>query len=259
GFHRNIIMVVGAFTICIFLGGIICGVIYWKYHRNALALLEIQKVQPTLYSYNVLKVATKDFHCDNKLGEGRFGVVYKGVLFDATELVVKLLTQKSHQGMDDFLNEVVSITNIRHKNLVTFKRNCLHGTQHLLMYEFVKNNNLVLALWDLQPCIIHRDIKASNILLNKTFNAKIADFGGYMSLEYATFCQLSTKLDVYSFGILLLEIVSGSKNMFDSTSKMEKNYLVKWKIRIILIMIFTLLINLICDSTYIASMASTQK
>ncbi|CAM6000655.1 unnamed protein product, partial [Sphagnum balticum] len=163
-----------------------------------------QQVQPTLYSYNMLSKATADFHQDNKLGEGGFGVVYKGILLDGTKLAVKLLTTKSHQGIDDFLNEVVSITGVRHKNLVKLKGCCLHHTQRLLVYEFTSyfmlagsnmednifldwptrfqifvgiTRGLVYLHEDLQPCIIHRDIKASNILLDKNFNAKIADFG----------------------------------------------------------------------------------
>jgi len=124
-----------------------------KYKKNTLTLREIQKefekqqVQPTIYSYSVLKLATRDFHQDNKLGEGGFGVVYKGILLDGTNLAVKLLTTKSHRGIDDFLNEVVSITGVRHKNLVKLKGCCLHRTQRLLVYEYVENKNLAEALW----------------------------------------------------------------------------------------------------------------
>ncbi|CAN5962928.1 unnamed protein product [Sphagnum jensenii] len=233
-----------------------------------------QQVQPTLYSYNVLRVATKDFHHDNELGKGGFGVVYKGILADGTELAVKQLT-KFQQGVDDFLNEVIVITDVRHRNLVKLKGCCVHGTQHFLVFEYVENKNLAEALWgqrtlsldwpkrlnicvgiarglaylheDSQPRIIHRDIKAANVLLDKNMNAKIADFGlarlfpndqshistqiagtmGYMSPEYATLGQLTPKADVYSFGILLLEIVSGRKNI-DTTLESEKVYLVKW-------------------------------
>jgi len=133
--------------------GIISVIILCKYRANALALHEIQQefakqqVQPTLYSYNMLSRATGDFHEDNKLGEGGFGVVYKGILLDGTKLAIKLLMTKSHQGIDDFLNEVVSITGVRHKNLVKLKGCCLHHTQRLLVYEFVENKNLAEALW----------------------------------------------------------------------------------------------------------------
>ncbi|CAM6065829.1 unnamed protein product [Sphagnum tenellum] len=263
--------------IILLFGGIIGVVILSRY--RALALHEIQQefakqqVQPTLYSYNMLSRAMGDFHQDNKLGEGGFGVVYKGILLDGTKLAIKLLTTKSHQGIDDFLNEVVSIISVRHKNLVKLKGCCLHHTQCLLVYEFVENKNLAEALWednifldwprrfqisvgitqglvylheDLQPCIIHRDIKASNILLDKNFNAKIADFSlarlfsnnqsqlftqvagtlGYMSSEYATLGQLSTKVDVYSFGVLLLEIISGRKAILQNAT--NDMYLVEW-------------------------------
>ncbi|KAH9541954.1 hypothetical protein CY35_14G090500 [Sphagnum magellanicum] len=119
-------------SLSLIIGGIICVVIFLKYKKKTLTLREIQKefekqqVQPTIYSYSVLKLATRDFHQDNELGKGGFGVVYKGCLVDGTKVAVKLLTTKSDQGMDDFLNEVVSLTGITHKNLVKLKGCCIH-------------------------------------------------------------------------------------------------------------------------------------
>ncbi|CAK9268839.1 unnamed protein product [Sphagnum jensenii] len=268
----------------VLLSGIIFIIIYWKYHKNMLAFREIQKefakqqVQPILYSYNVLKVATKDFHPSNKLGEGGFGAVYKGILPDGTNVAVKLLN-KSHQGVSEFLNEIVLMTGVSHKNLVKVKGCSLRATLRLIVFEYVENNNLAEALWGqqiknvlfldwtmrfnicvgiahgllylheyLQPHIIHRDIKGANILLDKDLNPKIADFGlarlfpedvshlstahiagtmGYLSLEYATLGQLSEKVDVFSYGVLLLEIVSGRKNI-DLSLEPNKIYLLQW-------------------------------
>jgi serine/threonine protein kinase len=105
-----------------------------------------QQVQPTLYSYNVLRAATKDFHPHNKLGKGGFGVVYKGILSDGTTVAVKHLT-KSQQGVDDFLNEVIVITGVSHRDLVKLKGCCVHGTQRFLVFEYMDNGNLAEALW----------------------------------------------------------------------------------------------------------------
>ncbi|KAH9556098.1 hypothetical protein CY35_07G008700 [Sphagnum magellanicum] len=262
-------------------GSIIFTITFWKHHANMIILHEIQQefankeVQPTLYSYNILKTTTRDFHQSNKLGEGGFGIVYKGVLSNGGELAIKLL-KKSEQGVSEFLNEIVLLTSVKHKNLMTLKGCCLHGVQRLLVYEFVEKQNVAEVLWgenylqldwprrfnicvgiarglsylheDSHQRIIHRDIKAPNILLDKQFNAKIVDFGlarlfpddeshmttfhiagtrGYLALEYATLGQLSDKVDVYSFGILLLEIISGRKNI-DFTLSIDKIYLLEW-------------------------------
>ncbi|CAK9215896.1 unnamed protein product [Sphagnum troendelagicum] len=238
-----------------------------------------EQVQPTLYSYNQLKIATRDFHPDNKLGESGFGVVYKGALSDKSEVCAKLLTT-SVQGVAEFLNEVVLLTGIRHQNLVKLKGCCLNESQRIVVYEFVENRNLAEALWDApsnsnfeldwqtrfniclgiaqglaylhdksQPCIVHGDVKAQNILLDKNLNPRIGDFGlahlfpdekshlttvqvagtlpGYFSPEYATNGQLTEKVDVYGFGVLVLEIVSGRKNT-DFTLPKENVYLVEW-------------------------------
>ncbi|CAM6069851.1 unnamed protein product [Sphagnum tenellum] len=117
-------------SIVFILGGVIYVVILRKYQMKSRILNEMKKeVQPTLYSYNVLKVANKKFHQDNKLlwtgykqlGQGGFGIIYKGILLDRTKLAIKLLTTKFHQAIDDFLNEVVSITGVKHINLVKLK------------------------------------------------------------------------------------------------------------------------------------------
>ncbi|KAH8942670.1 hypothetical protein BDL97_13G005100 [Sphagnum fallax] len=169
---------------------------------------EILKIEgkPTVYSYSVLKTATRNFHQGSKLGEGGFGAVYKGVLPDGTEVAVKQLSVSSRQGKEEFLNEVMLITGVQHRNLVKLRGCCLKGDERLLVYEFLENRSLHQALFDEtrvlkldwptrlkilvgtarglaylhEGCstrIIHRDIKASNILLDRDLNPKIADFG----------------------------------------------------------------------------------
>lgn len=259
--------------------------ILWKLRKQVSALREIQqallaqKVQPPFYQYSDLKVATRDFHKDNKLGHGGFGIVYKGVLADGTALAVKqLFNSRGLQVLDEFLNEVVLITGIKHKNLIQLKGCCIKDKQRMLVYEYAERGNLAEALWgskaygalsweqrfkicvgvarglsylheELQPCIIHRDIKPENILLDSNFNPKIADFGlarylpndatharatsniagtvGYFAPEYVMQGQLSEKIDVYSYGILILEVVSGRK-CIDLSRPDEEKFLRNW-------------------------------
>eukprot|EP01018_Ginkgo_biloba_P036401 Gb_35263 [translate_table: standard] len=222
-------------------------------------------------SLSQAKVATDNFNKNNKLGEGGFGPVYKGRISDGTEVAVKMLSVRSMQGKREFMNEVKLVAKIQHRNLVRLLGCCSEGPEKLLVYEYLPNKSLDTFLFDpekrklldwkkryniiigivrgllylhqdSQLRIIHRDIKASNILLDDNLNPKIADFGlakffpegethvstrvvgtyGYMAPEYAMQGQLSVKADVYSFGVLLLEIVSGRKNTdFDLLPEMQ--------------------------------------
>nr|GEX18598.1 probable leucine-rich repeat receptor-like serine/threonine-protein kinase At3g14840 [Tanacetum cinerariifolium] len=217
------------------------------------------------FTLRQIKTATNNFDDANKIGEGGFGSVYKGVLQDGTLIAVKQLSSKSKQGNKEFLNELGVISALQHPNLVKLHGCCIEGNQLLLAYEYMENNSLARALfgpkeWRLELdwptryriCIdiarglaflheesrlkiVHRDIKATNILLDKNINAKISDFGlakldeeddthintrvagtyGYMAPEYALRGYLTDKADVYSYGVVLLEIVSGMANVSD--------------------------------------------
>ncbi|KAJ7561873.1 hypothetical protein O6H91_03G045100 [Diphasiastrum complanatum] len=156
-----------------------------------------------LFSYEALKDATRNFHEENKLGKGGFGVVYKGILSDGSEVAIKHLSQSSAQGNKEFLTEVSIITNIRHKNLVKLKGCCIQGEERLLVYEYLEHKSLdhflfgqYLLNWktrcniaigiargldylheESEPSILHRDIKVGNVLLDINFQPKISDFG----------------------------------------------------------------------------------
>ncbi|KAJ4880817.1 cysteine-rich RLK (RECEPTOR-like protein kinase) 18 [Raphanus sativus] len=214
------------------------------------------------FDLNTIEAATNNFFERNKLGEGGFGEVYKGMLMNGTEVAVKRLSKTSGQGEVEFKNEVIVVAKLQHRNLVRLLGFSLQGEEKLLVYEFVPNKSLNYFLFDPKKRtqldwavrrniiwgitrgilylhqdsrfkIIHRDLKASNILLDADMNPKIADFGmarifginqtvantskvvgtfGYMPPEYVANGQFSTKSDVYSFGVLILEIISGKKN-----------------------------------------------
>ncbi|KAG2687602.1 hypothetical protein I3760_09G059300 [Carya illinoinensis] len=213
------------------------------------------------FGFATIEAATGKFSGDNKLGEGGFGAVYKGTLPNGQRIAVKRLSKSSRQGAGEFKNEIVLIARFHHKNLANLLGFCLEGEEKILVYEFVPNKSLDYFLYDPERRgqldwstryriiggisrgllylhedsrlkVVHRDLKASNILLNENMDPKISDFGmaqifgvdqtqgstrrivgtyGYMSPEYAKFGQFSVKSDVYSFGVLILEILSGKK------------------------------------------------
>ncbi|KAJ9562912.1 hypothetical protein OSB04_008072, partial [Centaurea solstitialis] len=244
--------------------------------------LRALQLQTGYFSLRQIKTATHNFDSVNKIGEGGFGPVYKGVLSDGSEIAVKQLSTRSRQGNREFVTEIGLISGLQHPNLVKLYGCCIEAKELLLIYEYLENNSLARALFGkyftipvLSCCsrksynlpffigredqklnldwptrkkicmgiarglaylheesrlkIVHRDIKASNVLLDRDLNAKISDFGlakldeeekthistriagtiGYMAPEYAMSGYLTHKADVYSFGVVALEIVSG--------------------------------------------------
>ncbi|KAG9448167.1 hypothetical protein H6P81_014295 [Aristolochia fimbriata] len=235
------------------------------------------ELQTGYYSLKQIKAATTNFDPENKVGEGGFGPVYKGILPDGSVIAVKQLSSKSKQGNREFVNEIGMISALQHPNLVKLFGCCIEGNQLLLIYEYMENNSLARALFGREEhrlkldwptrrkiClgiarglaylheesrlkIVHRDIKATNVLLDKNLIAKISDFGlakldeegnthistriagtiGYMAPEYAMRGYLTDKADVYSYGVVLLEIVSGKSNT-NYRPKEEFVYLLDW-------------------------------
>ncbi|KAG2372458.1 leucine-rich repeat receptor-like serine/threonine-protein [Vigna angularis] len=245
---------------------IVLGILWWKGclgKKNSLEK-EIRSLdlRTGLFSLREIKVATNNFDAANKIGEGGFGPVYKGCLSDGTLVAVKQLSSKSKQGNREFITEIGMISALQHPCLVKLYGCCVEGDQLLLVYEYMENNSLARALFGPEEhqirldwatrykiCIgiarglaylheesrlkvVHRDIKTTNVLLDKDLNPKISDFGlakldeeenthistriagtyGYMAPEYAMHGYLTDKADVYSFGVVVLEIINGRNN-----------------------------------------------
>ncbi|VAH55320.1 unnamed protein product [Triticum turgidum subsp. durum] len=235
---------------------------------------------PTNFNYHDLKAATNNFSEKSKIGEGGFGDVFKGLLKNGKIVAVKRLSvMQTSRAKEDFESEVKLISNVQHRNLVRLLGCSRKGSECLLVYEYMANSSLDKFLYgerrgtlnwkqrfniivgmarglaylhqEFHVCIIHRDIKSSNVLLDDDFQPKIADFGlarllpddhshlstrfagtlGYTAPEYAIHGQLSEKVDTYSFGIVILEIISGRK-INDTRTEAETQYLLEsaWKL-----------------------------
>ncbi|XP_050368926.1 probable leucine-rich repeat receptor-like serine/threonine-protein kinase At3g14840 [Argentina anserina] len=259
-------VVIGIVASGIFIILLIFNTLWWKgFLRRERTLeqdLDGADLQTSRFTWRQIKAATNEFDPANKIGEGGFGPVHKGLLSDGTIIAVKQLSAKSKQGNREFVNEIGMISALVHPHLVKLYGCCIEGNQLLLVYEYMKNNSLARALFGPEEnqlkldwrtrhniCvgiarglaflheesrlkIVHRDIKATNVLLDKNLCPKISDFGlakldeednthistriagtyGYMAPEYAMHGYLTDKADVYSFGIVVLEIVSGRSN-----------------------------------------------
>ncbi|XP_058730932.1 G-type lectin S-receptor-like serine/threonine-protein kinase RKS1 [Vicia villosa] len=226
-----------------------------------------------LFDFKTIMTATKNCGHENKLGQGGFGSVYKGCLVNGQEIAVKRLSKTSGQGKGEFINEVTLLVKLQHRNLVRLLGCCFEKEERMLVYEYLPNKSLDFFIFDQNQrsslgwskrfeiiCgiargvlylhqdsrlkIIHRDLKASNVLLDGAMNPKISDFGmarifgedeiqaktkrvvgtyGYMAPEYAMEGRYSTKSDVFSYGILLLEIIAGQRNTRNETGRASPN------------------------------------
>ncbi|KAL7220377.1 hypothetical protein ACSBR2_013291 [Camellia fascicularis] len=190
------------------------------------------------FALSELEDATKKF--EKKVGSGGFGVVYYGKLKDGNEIAVKVLTSNSYQGKREFSNEVTLLSRIHHRNLNGTLKEHLYGPRtHEQSISWIKHleiaedaaKGIEYLHTGCVPSIIHRDLKTSNILLDKNMRAKVSDFGlsklavegashvssivrgtvGYLDPEYYISQQLTDKSDVYSFGVILLELISGQE------------------------------------------------
>ncbi|KAG2578813.1 hypothetical protein PVAP13_6NG110300 [Panicum virgatum] len=226
------------------------------------------------FSLSEIEDATAKF--ERRIGSGGFGIVYYGKLADGREIAVKLLTNDSYQGIREFLNEVTLLSRIHHRHLVTFLGYSQQDGKNILVYEFMHNGTLKehlrgaseekITSWlkrleiaedaakgieylhtGCSPTIIHRDLKSSNILLDKNMRAKVADFGlskpavdgshvssivrgtvGYLDPEYYISQQLTEKSDIYSFGVILLELISGHEPISNDNFGLNCRNIVAW-------------------------------
>ncbi|VYS48858.1 unnamed protein product [Arabidopsis thaliana] len=247
-----------------------------KDNSNNLQQWSSSEIGQNLFTYEDLSKATSNFSNTNLLGQGGFGYVHRGVLVDGTLVAIKQLKSGSGQGEREFQAEIQTISRVHHRHLVSLLGYCITGAQRLLVYEFVPNKTLEFHLhekerpvmeWskrmkialgaakglaylheDCNPKTIHRDVKAANILIDDSYEAKLADFGlarssldtdthvstrimgtfGYLAPEYASSGKLTEKSDVFSFGVVLLELITGRRPVDKSQPFADDDSIVDW-------------------------------
>ncbi|XP_073001069.1 probable LRR receptor-like serine/threonine-protein kinase At1g56130 [Typha latifolia] len=254
----------------------VVGILTWRQRKRKLDKEDKDLMgMVDIFSYSELRTATEGFSQSNILGEGGFGPVFKGRMSNGKIVAVKQLSVTSHQGKRQFVAEIATISAVQHRNLVKLYGCCIEGDKRLLVYEYLENKSLDQAIFGKSSInldwptrfgvclgvarglaylheessvrIVHRDVKASNILLDSDLNPKISDFGlaklfddkkthistgvagtiGYLAPEYAMRGHLTEKADVFSFGVVALEIVCGRSNS-DPRLEHDNIYLLEW-------------------------------
>ncbi|KAK8608234.1 hypothetical protein V6N13_023661 [Hibiscus sabdariffa] len=183
--------------------------------------------RPNTFNYSELKAATENFSPSNKLGEGGFGAVYRGTFSDGRVIAVKQLAISSRQGKSQFTAEVSTISAVQHRNLVKLHGYCIKGKRHLLVYEYLENKSLDQALFELCPKISDFGLAKLYDDTKTHISTRVAGTIGYLAPEYALRGHLTKKADVFSFGIVALEILSGRSNS-DNSLEDHKIYLLEW-------------------------------
>ncbi|EEF35161.1 kinase, putative [Ricinus communis] len=285
---RTGIVVGVSVSVCVAGIGMIAGIVLSQRRKTMIARKRKEKLNltsinkdlergaaPRRFSYEELVSATNNFSNERMLGKGGFGAVYKGYLIDMDmAIAVKKISRGSRQGKREYITEVKTIGQLRHRNLVQLLGWCHDKGEFLLVYEFMPNGSLDSHLFgkksslpwavrhkialglasgllylheEWEQCVVHRDVKSSNVMLDSNFNAKLGDFGlarltdhelgpqttglagtlGYLAPEYITTRRASKESDVYSFGMVALEIISGRRVIDHINDKYEMS-LVEW-------------------------------
>ncbi|XP_004509713.1 L-type lectin-domain containing receptor kinase IX.1-like [Cicer arietinum] len=283
-----VIVTVSCGVVVLGMGALVAYVLFWrkrkrskKQKEEAMHLTSMNDdlergAGPRRFTYKELDLATNSFSKDRKLGQGGFGAVYKGYFADLDlPVAVKKISRGSRQGKKEYVTEVKVISQLRHRNLVKLLGWCHDKGEFLLVYEFMPNGSLDSHLfgkrtplpWNVrhkialgltsgllylheewERCVVHRDIKSSNVMLDSSFNVKLGDFGlaklmdhelgpqttglagtlGYLAPEYVSTGRASKESDVYSFGIVALEITTGKKAIEVMKDKDDEKGMIDW-------------------------------